>query len=183
VPDDLGDDLVDVETVGLDRHGVFGPPEGGGFSGCVASVAPAQVGENLLEREPAPFGALFVMPALGSFMLACAEKIFKPASGTTTVPMSRPTITTAPVPAMRRWWGKRAARTSGWAATSDTDCSMTGERNSQVTSSPCRKTEYSRPSVSLAGRTSISLSSAKRASAEPSSVHTLERIAARVSAR
>ena len=62
------------------------------------------------------------------------------ASGNTTVPMSRPTMTRLPGAAIRRCCSTMAARTPRLADGIDTLASTAGDRNSQVTSSPSSMT-------------------------------------------
>ena len=68
------------------------------------------------------------------------RKIFTSASGSTTVPMSRPSTTTATEPsASSRWRSTNRVRTSGTADTAETALVTASPRISTETSSPPRK--------------------------------------------
>src|SRR6266516_301868 len=68
------------------------------------------------------------------------RKILQSASGSTTVPMSRPTMTTRPRRASSRCCSSIASRTAGTRATCETLASTCVERMSQVTSAPSNST-------------------------------------------
>ena len=101
------------------------------------------------------------------------------ASGSTTVPMSRPATTIPPPSASARWRGSRAARTSPIFDTFDTAASTLGPRASSVVSAPSRRTRVRRPVPSSASVTRPTRSTRRGAS----SVGTPSRSAAAVSAR
>ena len=64
------------------------------------------------------------------------RKIFTSACGSTTVPMSRPSITTLWLRASSRCISSRKARTSGMAETTEAQREISGRRMTSVTSSP-----------------------------------------------
>ena len=66
------------------------------------------------------------------------RKIFTLASGSTTVPMSRPSMTTLFLRARERCISMRKARTSGMAETCEAQRETSGSRISFVTSCPFR---------------------------------------------
>ena len=72
-----------------------------------------------------------------------------PASGATTVPMSRPSATQSPSPSSARCFSTSAARTLGSVATFEAASDTSGVRIASVTSSPSRITRSpSRMSIS-----------------------------------
>ncbi len=79
---------------------------------------------------------------------------FRSASGSTTVPMSRPAMMIPPAAAIARWRSRSAARSSGTAATSETARSTRGPRTSSVWSMPSTSTRDRRPASSAASWTS-----------------------------
>ncbi len=64
----------------------------------------------------------------------------RPRSGATTVPMSRPSMTTLPSSASSRWRSRITSRTSGWRATTGTMRSISAWRIADVTSVPAIET-------------------------------------------
>ena len=72
------------------------------------------------------------------------------ASGSTTVPMSRPATTIPPSAASARWRGMSAVRTSGTRATAETNPSTSCVRASSVASTPSSRTRVSAPDPSSA---------------------------------
>src|SRR5215207_11548836 len=80
------------------------------------------------------------------------RKIFSPASGATTVPMSRPSTTTAPPPISSRWAATSSSRTPGAADTGLTAVVTAWERISASTGRPSTSTRWSSGSVVISSR-------------------------------
>ena len=114
---DLADDLQDAidnlrnaHLGGIHIDGVGGLGEGRRGAMAVDVVATLEFGaDHLIVRVLAP-GEVLPMAALGSF-LEGGVRTLTLASGSTAVPMSRPTITTPPRRPRRRCSSRRAART------------------------------------------------------------------------
>ncbi len=83
-----------------------------------------------------------------------SRKILRSASGSTTVPMSRPAMTMPPASASVRCRSSSAARSSGIADTAETAASTAGPRTSSVWSVPSTSTRARRPCASGASSTS-----------------------------
>src|SRR6266403_351254 len=82
---------------------------------------------------------------------AASRKIFSSALGKTTVPISRPSITTPPPAPARCCSATSTSRTFWNAATCDAACAAAGLRISCVTSAPSRKTQFFAPAASCSG--------------------------------
>ena len=108
-----------------------------------------------------------------------SSQIFTSASGSTTVPMSRPATTIPPRPTSARWRARSAARTCGARATAETTRSTSGVRIAVLTSWPPMTTRSSRPPTPATTVTD----GASAASVGPSSGSTPRWMAAHASAR
>ncbi len=115
-----------------------------------------------------------------------SRKIFSSALGKTTVPMSRPSITTPPPPPARCCSATSTWRTFAIVASRDAACATSPVRISCVTSAPSRNTQFFAPAAScsaLGGFSSMCVSFASSARRDSLSSATCRRSAFSANAR
>ena len=135
--DDGVDRVLEAVAVGRDDPRVGGGPERRDGARRVELVAPAERLEDG-RRPPAPSGSSprSSVRRRARSSTEASRKILRSASGSTTVPMSRPAMTIPPAAASARCRSSRARRSSGIAETAETAASTAGLRTSSVWSTP-----------------------------------------------
>ena len=141
-PHDRVDHTVDRQRRRVNLHRIVGAQERGGGSRAVATVARFERRRDLGERRAGAAGAVqrVERPPAGALLRGGVQEILRSASGKTTVPMSRPSMTTPPSRPSARCITLSVSRTRGSRATAAAAASISGVRIAAATSSPSTRT-------------------------------------------
>src|SRR5690349_1379335 len=145
-------------------------------AGCIRSASCVSRARRSVASASAPMPGRSAVRRRARSARSATRYTLTSAFGATTVPMSRPSITTFPSRPSSRWRSRITSRTPGCAATTGTMRSIRCSRIDAVTSVPAMKTRLSSPKTTGSARASV-------ASAFPSPSSIPRCIASHVSAR